>query len=58
MVFGLCCRTPFKFIGLLLTPLLAERESQLDLVGALMCIFESGVRVAKAYKGIFNELGI
>ena len=44
-----CCRTPFKFIGLLLTPLLAERESQLDLVGALMCIFESGVRVAKAY---------
>jgi hypothetical protein len=49
MVFGLCCRTPFKFIGLLLTPLLAERESQLDLVGALMCIFESGVRVAKAY---------
>eukprot|EP00957_Ditylum_brightwellii_P126172 9619134-Ditylum_brightwellii.AAC.1 len=35
---GVWQRTPFKFIGLLLTPLLAERESQLDLVGALMCI--------------------
>ena len=57
MVFDLACRTPFKFIGLLLTPSMAERRSQLDLVGALMCILESGSDLSKLTSVfVFSEL--